>query len=151
MAYVFAGICGVTAQDLRQGRGAFMAKSWPRAIPATATQPDRHDTTMNMQSAMPIAFQRAELMLILGLYGRMVSAGEWRDYGISTLRDYAVFSIFRRSAEQPIYRIEKHPRLRLRQGQYQIIGMDGQILKRGDDLRQVLAVLERKMIRLVEK
>lgn len=81
----------------------------------------------------------------------MVAAGEWRDYGISNLRDMAVFSIFRRTAENPLYRIEKHPRLRLRQGQYAVIGMDGQVLKRGNDLKAVLQVLERKLIRLVDK
>ncbi len=98
-----------------------------------------------------VAFHRTELGLILGLYGRMVAAGEWRDYGISNLRDMAVFSIFRRTAENPLYRIEKNPRLRLRQGQYAVIGMDGQVLKRGNDLKAVLQVLERKLIRLVDK
>lgn len=88
--------------------------------------------------------------MILGLYGRMVAAGEWRDYGLSQLRDVAVFSVFRRTAEHPLYRIEKRPKLRLRQGQYAVIAMDGQILKRGHDLRQVLRVLERKLIRAVD-
>ena len=97
-----------------------------------------------------VAFHRTELNLILGLYGRMVAAGEWRDYGMSHLRDMAVFSVFRRTAENPLYRIEKRPKLRLKQGQYAIVGMDGQILKRGNDLRQVLRVLERKLIRAVE-
>ncbi|RKF16317.1 DUF2794 domain-containing protein [Roseovarius spongiae] len=97
-----------------------------------------------------VAFHRTELAPILSLYGRMVAAGEWRDYGISSLRDVAVFSIFRRTAEHPLYRIEKRPRLRGRQGQYAVIGMDGRILKRGGDLRTVLRVLERKMIRAVE-
>lgn len=97
-----------------------------------------------------VAFHRTELSLILSLYGRMVAAGEWRDYGISTLRDMAVFSVFRRSAENPLYRIEKHPKLRNRQGQYAIIGTEGQVLKRGHDLRLVLRVLERKLIRAVE-
>lgn len=96
-----------------------------------------------------VAFQRAELSLILTLYGRMVAAGEWRDYGISCLRDHAVFSVFRRTAEHPLYRIEKHPKLRARQGMYAVIGMDGQILKRGHDLKTVLRVLERKLIRSV--
>ena len=96
-----------------------------------------------------VAFHRTELSLILGLYGRMVAAGEWRDYGMSHLREVAVFSVFRRSAENPLYRIEKRPKLRLKQGQYAVIGMDGQILKRGNDLRQVLRVLERKLIRAV--
>ncbi len=97
-----------------------------------------------------VAFHRVELSVILGLYGRMVAAGEWRDYGISCLRDVAVFSVFRRTAEHPAYRIEKRPRLALRQGQYSVIGMDGRILKRGNDLRTVLRVLERKLIRAVE-
>ena len=97
-----------------------------------------------------VAFHRTELGVILGLYGRMVAAGEWRDYGISCLRDVAVFSVFRRTAEHPLYRIEKRPRMRLKQGQYAVIGMDGQILKRGHDLRQVLRVLERKLIRAIE-
>ena len=97
-----------------------------------------------------VAFDRGELNVILTLYGRMVAAGEWRDYGISCLKDVAVFSIFRRTAEHPLYRIEKRPRLRQKQGMYAVIGMDGQILKRGHDLKTVLHVLERKLIRAVE-
>lgn len=80
----------------------------------------------------------------------MVAAGEWRDYGISCLRDVAVFSVFRRTAETPLYRIEKRPSLRMKQGQYALMGAEGQVLKRGNDLRQVLAILERKLIRVVD-
>lgn len=97
-----------------------------------------------------VAFDRTELGLLLTLYGRMVAIGEWRDYGMSFLRDVAIFSVFRRTAEHPLYRIEKRPKLRLRQGQYAVIGMDGQILKRGNDLKAVLRVLERKLIRPVD-
>lgn len=97
-----------------------------------------------------VAFHRTELSVILSLYGRMVAAGEWRDYGMSFLKDVAIFSVFRRTAEHPIYRIEKRPRLRQKQGMYAVIGMDGQILKRGHDLPTVLRVLERKLIRIVE-
>ncbi len=97
-----------------------------------------------------VAFDRRELGVILGLYGRMVAAGEWRDYGMSFLKDVAIFSVFRRTAEHPIYRIEKRPKLRGRQGLYSVIGMDGQVLKRGHDLRNVLRVLERKLIRAVD-
>ncbi len=97
-----------------------------------------------------VMFHRTELNTILSLYGRMVAAGEWRDYGISTLRDCAVFSVFRRTAEHPIYRIEKRPKLRLKQGQYSVVGMDGHILKRGNDLRAVLRVLERKLIKSID-
>lgn len=109
-------------------------------------------TPLTPHSAAPdsVMFHRTELSVILSLYGRMVAAGEWRDYGISALRDSAVFSVFRRAAEQPLYRIEKHPRLRNKQGQYCVVGMDGQILKRGNDLKTVLRVLERKLIRAVD-
>ncbi|CUH74773.1 DUF2794 domain-containing protein [Tropicibacter naphthalenivorans] len=97
-----------------------------------------------------VAFHRTELSVIMSLYGRMVAAGEWRDYGISTLRDVAVFSVFKRTAENPLYRIEKRPKLRNKQGEYALFGVDGQVLKRGSDLRTVLRILERKLIRAVD-
>lgn len=97
-----------------------------------------------------VAFDRRELQVILGIYGRMVAAGEWRDYAMSFLRETAVFSVFRRAAEHPLYRIEKHPKLRQKQGMYAVIGMDGQILKRGHDLAAVLRVFDRMLIRAVE-
>ena len=114
---------------------------------------------MNLQTPTPfpksdpydkVAFDRRELGVILGLYGRMVAAGEWRDYAMSFRRDHAVFAAFRHTAEHPLYRIEKRPKLRGRQGQYALIGADGQVLKRGADLRTVLRQLERKLIRPVE-
>ncbi len=115
---------------------------------------------MNMQTPPPsnlrelpnptVTYHRTELSVILSLYGRFVAAGEWRDYGISSLKDVAIFSVFRRTAEHPIYRIEKRPKLRGKQGMYTVVGMDGQILRRGHDLRTVLRVLERKLIRAVE-
>ena len=100
--------------------------------------------------ADPVTFHKTELRVIIGLYGRMVAAGEWRDYGISFLSEVAVFSVFRRASEQPLYRIEKRPRLRDKQGMYSVIGMDGRILRRGHDLKTVLRVLERKLIRAVK-
>lgn len=97
-----------------------------------------------------VRFDRRELQVILGLYGRMVAAGEWRDYAMSFLRDVAVFAVFRRTTEFPLYRIEKRPKLRAKQGIYAVIGADGQVLRRGHDLEQVLRVLERKLIRSVD-
>ena len=97
-----------------------------------------------------VAFHRTELNVILSLYGRMVAAGEWRDYGMSHLRDVAIFSVFRRTAEHPLYKIEKRPKLRDKQGMYSVVGAGGQVLKRGHDLKSVLRVLERKLIRAVD-
>jgi hypothetical protein len=133
-------------------RGDFVAGFGRRLIsdPQVATLPRMNAPTPFPTQPDQVAFDRVELGHILSLYGRMVSAGEWRDYGLSFLRDVAVFSVFRRSAEHPLYRIEKRPRLRNRQGMYAVIGMDGQVIKRGHDLRTVLRVLDRKLIRAVD-
>ena len=94
-------------------------------------------------------FNRVELNQILNVYGRMVAAGEWRDYAIDMLKDKAVFSVFRKSSEYPLYRIEKNPKLARKQGTYSVITPTGLILKRGQDLRRVLLVLDKKL-KLVE-
>jgi hypothetical protein len=96
-----------------------------------------------------IAFDRQELSQILNVYGRKVASGEWRDYAIDTMREKAVFSVFRRSSECPLYRIEKAPKLARRQGAYSVIAATGLILKRGHDLARVLRALDRGL-RLVE-
>ena len=98
--------------------------------------------------ASEVTFSRRELDRLLRLYGRKVAAGEWRDYAIDFLKDRAVFSVFRRSSEVPIYRIEKNPRLARRQGIYSIVSATGLILKRGHELDRVLGVLD-KSVRLV--
>ncbi len=105
---------------------------------------------LGRHSSDRVTFDRRELGIILNTYGRYVIAGDWRDYALSFLRDVAVFSIFRRTCENPIYRVEKRPKFTARQGQYTVIAMDGQILKRGADLRQVLRVLDRGLIRPVD-
>ncbi len=97
-----------------------------------------------------VAFQRDELSLLMGLYGRMVASGEWRDYAMAFLKDVAVFSIYRRTAETPLYRVEKRPKERGKNAMYVVISMEGRILKRGNELRQVLSVLERKAIKAVQ-
>ncbi len=97
-----------------------------------------------------VAYHRTELGPILSVYGRMVAAGEWRDYAIASLREVAVFSVFRRTAETPLYRIEKRPKLRQKQGQYAVIGPEGQVLRRGNDLGQVLRVFDARRFRIVD-
>ena len=96
----------------------------------------------------PTSFNRQELSAILAIYGRKVAAGEWRDYAIDIGRDKAVFSVFRRSSEVPLFRIEKTPKLARKQGAYSIVAPAGLILKRGHDLLRVLHVLEDR-VRLV--
>src|SRR5499427_2684792 len=92
-----------------------------------------------------VTFNRFELNRILNLYGRMVADGEWRDYAIDFLKERAVFSVFRRSTEVPLYRIEKDPRLARKQGMYSVISATGLILRRGHELDRVLLVIDRKL------
>jgi hypothetical protein len=97
-----------------------------------------------------VFFERRELTRLLGLYGRMVAAGEWRDYAIDGLSDYAVFSIYRRSSEQPLYRIEKRPELAKRQGAWSVVGQGGIIMRRGHELEQVLKVFDTRKFKVVD-
>ena len=90
-----------------------------------------------------VSFNRDELRTILDLYGRRVAEGEWRDYAIDFTRDKAVFSIFRRTSEMPLYRIEKDPKLARRQGAYAVVAATGVVLKRGHELSRVLRVLDK--------
>jgi hypothetical protein len=104
-----------------------------------------HGQTGHTSVPGKVTFNRRELDRILGLYGRMVAAGEWRDYAIDFLRDRAVFSVFRRSSEVPIYRIEKDPRLARKQGVYSVISATGLIVKRGHELDNVLRAVDKSL------
>jgi hypothetical protein len=97
-----------------------------------------------------IFFTRAELEAILSVYGRKVVEGEWRDYAIGAFRDVAVFAVHRRTSEQPLFRIEKRPKLARRQGAYSVIAATGLVMKRGHDLAQVLKVFEKRSLRIVD-
>jgi hypothetical protein len=108
----------------------------------TGAQAGREEASNRAQKPPEqVAFDRKELQAILGLYGAKVAAGEWRDYAVDFGRETAIFSVFRRSTEMPLYRIEKNPALARRQGAYSVVAQGGLILKRGHDLAQVLRVL----------
>ncbi|MET0671527.1 MAG: DUF2794 domain-containing protein [Xanthobacteraceae bacterium] len=102
-------------------------------------------TAPSAAPANQVTFERRELDRILNLYGRMVAAGEWRDYAIDFLKDRAVFSVFRRSSEMPIYRIEKNPRLARRQGAYSVVSATGLIVRRGHELDRVLRSIDKSV------
>jgi len=119
---------GDIAEPLRGGAGQGSAHILP--FPAAQRQ---------------VSFNRTELQTILNLYGRKVAEGEWRDYAIDFLADKAVFSIYRRTSEVPLYRIEKNPKLAKKQGEYSVIVSTGLILKRGHELGRVLNVLDKPL------
>jgi hypothetical protein len=125
------------------------ARSEPISAPRLRVIPTPQPTPASSPPAPPIVtFDRHELGSILNLYGRKVAAGEWRDYAIDFGKQTAVFSIFRRASEVPLYRIEKDPRLARKQGAYAVIAAGGLVMKRGSDLARVISVLD-KSVRLV--
>ena len=118
------------------------------------TPDSRNPDAPNSETSTPPVpvtfFERRELERLLRLYGKMVAAGEWRDYAIDGLRDYAVFSVFRNAAEHPLYRIEKRPALARKQGAFAVIGQGGMILKRGHELEQVLKIFDKGRFAVVD-
>ena len=117
---------------------------WRRNLP-------RMSDAADLQSVPgPVFFDRRELDLILRVYGRMVAAAEWRDYAMVGHRDVAEFAVFRRAGDAPLYRIEKRPALRLKQGQWAVIGEGGLVLRRGRELTQVLRVFDSRKFTIVD-
>jgi hypothetical protein len=124
----------------------------PSSTPAGHTGPSAAGTPNVIafpRAASQIGFERLELMRILDLYGRMVAAGQWRDYAMDFGKDAASFCAFRRAAERPQARIEKRPELRGKQGMWTLFGEGGQVLKRGHELAGVLFPLERRLLKVV--
>lgn len=113
------------------------------AKPQSGNTPKRFYAGQNHQPSQT-SFDRKEISAILSVYGHMVSQGEWKDYAMDFLKDKAVFSIFRKASEYPLYTIEKVPALRDKQGQFSVIAPGGLILKRGHDLRTVLRVFDKQ-------
>lgn len=131
------------------GDDAGMSEVDPPGQSRDAAPPDSAGAVVEAFRPQPapavVSFDRRELQAILNLYGRMVAAGEWRDYAIDFSAERAVFSIFRHAAEQPLYRIEKNPKLARRQGAYSVVAAGGLILKRGHELERVIAVLDKRL------
>ncbi|HEX3367726.1 DUF2794 domain-containing protein [Phenylobacterium sp.] len=108
------------------------------------------DTSYASPRQATVFFERRELVRLLSLYGRMVSAGEWRDYAIDGLSESAVFSVYKRSSEAPLYRVEKRPALARKQGAWAVIGQGGMILRRGHELEQVLRFFDKGRFKVVD-
>jgi hypothetical protein len=118
-------------------------------VPLTRPVAGAASSQVCSQVSLQVSFDRRELSQILNIYGRMVSAGEWRDYAMDFLRDRAVFSIFRRTSETPLFTVVKTPALARKQGMYAVISAQGAVLKRGHELAQVLKVFDKGLLKLV--
>jgi hypothetical protein len=116
------------------------------AISGAQTSSGAHILPFPQPATKRVSFDRGELQTILNVYGRKVSEGEWRDYAIDFTADKAVFSIYRRTSEVPLYRVEKDPRLARKQGAYSVVAAGGLILKRGPELDRVLKVLDKPKV-----
>ena len=119
----------------------------PRSGPTLTLVGNAHGRGSRRAKAQ-IAWDRRELDAILSVYGRKVAEGEWRDYAIDALKEAAVFSVFRRASEAPLYRIEKRPKQARRQGAYAVIAATGLIVKRGHELAQVLKIFDKRTLKL---
>lgn len=141
-----------TAPAGRAGSNVQQMEGLPAAVLPPSALPPAVPGVAQVGGGRPsVAFDRRELDTILRLYGRMVAAGEWRDYAMDFGREEAVFSVFRRTSEMPLYRIVKAPKLARKQGAYAVVAPGGRILKRGSELARVLQVLEPKTaFRLVD-
>jgi hypothetical protein len=144
---------GVAGQD--GGRWAEWGRFGVRAPTLSSRADPFQDQGMNDAADLqshpgPVFFDRFELGLIMRVYGRMVAAGEWRDYAMIGHREVAEFAVFRRTGDAPLYRIEKRPALRLKQGQWAVLGEGGVMLRRGRELDQVLRVFDSRKFRVVE-
>ena len=141
--FVAAPVMGLPASGART---ILIAMSDLRAL-SEDSDPSHHARLA--KAVARVSFSRKELNQILSVYGRFVGTGEWRDYAIDSLADAAVFSIYRRASEAPLYRVEKQPLLARRQGAYAVISMAGYTLKRGRDLAAVLRLFDRKRMKIV--
>jgi Protein of unknown function (DUF2794) len=130
-----------------RGHTPVMAEEPIAFLRAGSRSPARTENGSGGFTQAQVRFERRELFQILTIYGRMVAAGEWRDYALDFLDDVAVFSIFRRTSEMPLYTVQKRPRLRAKQGQYAVIDAAGHILKRGHELTNVLRIFDKKLLR----
>jgi hypothetical protein len=116
-------------------------------VTGRAIETEKRNNAAQRQEPAPaiVSFDRTELRVLFDLYGAKVAAGEWRDYAIDFSPARAVFSIFRRASEAPLYRIEKNPELGRRQGAFSVVAASGLVMRRGHDLARVVAVLQKKL------
>ncbi len=95
-----------------------------------------------------VFFERAELYRLLNLYSRRVMSGEWRDYAIDHDEGSATFSVFRHSAERPMYAITKIFGHGGKGGNRYVLTSGAEKLSSSADLADVIEALE-KRLRLV--
>jgi hypothetical protein len=85
-----------------------------------------------------IFFNKNELKLILNLYAKMVSAGEWKDYGLSISKKEVSFNVYQRTSDSPAYRITKNLKPKKSNEKYLIKDGQNKIIKKSENLENLL-------------
>ena len=92
----------------------------------------------NENKKKDIFFKKQELQLILNLYARMVSSGEWKDYGLTISKKEVSFNIYYRTSEFPAYKITKNLKPKNESDKYLIRDSNNNIIKKSDSLQGLI-------------
>ena len=96
-----------------------------------------------------IFFNKTELQLILNLYAKMVSSGDWKDYGLSISKREVNFNVYRRTAEFPIYKITKNLKPKNENEKYLIRGAKNETINKSESLQYLINKITWKKLKLV--
>jgi len=103
----------------------------------------------NKNKKKDIFFNKVELKLILNLYAKMVSGGEWKDYGLSISQREVSFNVYRRTSEFPAYKITKNLRPKNVNEKYLVIDATNKIIKNSANLQNLISKIIWKKFKLV--
>jgi len=92
----------------------------------------------NENKKKDIFFKKQEIQLILNLYARMVSSGEWKDYGLTISKKEVSFNIYYRTSEFPVYKITKNLKKKNESEKYLIRDSKNNIIKKSDSLQGLI-------------
>tara|TARA_B100001248_G_C27241963_1_gene389768 strand:+ start:153 stop:557 length:405 start_codon:yes stop_codon:yes gene_type:complete len=106
-----------------------------------------NDTAINIKKIEKklVFFSKIELSLILNLYSKQVSKGNWRDYALDTQIDNAIFSVYKHTQDKPLYQIIKKSYKGFRNKPNFYIKKNEYILSHSRELSRILLNFEKKL------
>ena len=103
----------------------------------------------NQNKIQNVFFNKNELRLILNLYAKMVSSGEWKDYGLTISKREVSFNVYYRTSEFPIYRITKNLKPKKENEKYLIKDAQNKIINKSENLQNLIKKIIWKKFKLV--
>jgi len=94
-------------------------------------------------------FNKKELKSILNLYAKMVSSGEWKDYGLSISKKEVSFNVYNRASEFPAYKITKNLKPKNENEKYLIKDTQNKIINKSENLKNLIKKIIWKKFKLV--